>query len=653
MLIFLPMTQNLHSFLSILTVVFCVFTSSNTHLTAQAPAVHEKFALFARGGAGFALYSSEFGTFRGPAECAMLASGSGGGFTGSIGFEMPLFSSGFLEFGIGLVDFSGKGEAISVFTARDTSSGVLSPVTLRTSLETVMSYIALRPGMNFTLAEKLLGGPLRLNTGFAVFLPNSPTFSQTESIVSPSSAAFIYSGKRSQTRTIAAGDISTAQTLFGATASLENLIPLSRTFSFSQRIGADIILNKVVSDADWNVLGLRAELGLRYAFRSAKPLPEPPPPPPPAPKPELPAPVRELSPALSITLKKADVKGKEGRELIASPPTVNAVFFEHNSAGIPAKYVQKYISGGMSSDAVEFHRYILPFVAKLLQENPHGKAEIYGATSGDDEPEGLELARKRALAVQNALISLGVTPAQLTISAEIFPASKSSPELPEGREENRRADIIVRNARLQEYVSKQNYAELSGTVTFEIIAEDIADNDAVIVSSQCLAKPITLHKSGVYSAPLNCRITETRGAYPLQIEAKSNNLASSDFTLVSLAAIEKTNEDVKVDNFDAILRFDYNSDVLSSENKELLQQMIEKIPVGTTILIYGSADALGSQQRNIQLEKNRASVTEQFIRSISGNKFIIRSAQETDKFSDNTPEGRFLNRNMRIRLRKN
>lgn len=647
------MMQNLRFFVQLLTVVFFALSTSISRSTAQSPAAREKFAIFARGGAELTSYGSGFGKFRGPAECAKLTSGSGGGFTGSIGFEMPLFSSGFLEFGIGLVDFSGKGEAISVFTARDTSSGVLSPVTLNTSLATTMRYIALRPGINFTLAEKLFGGPLKLNASLTVFLPNSPAFSQTESIVSPSSATFIYGGRHTQTRLIANGDISTAQTLFGLAAGIENLIPLSSALSFSQRIGADIMLNKAVSDADWNVLGLRAELGLRYAFRSTKPLPEQPPQPPPAPKPELPAPVRELSPALSITLKKVDVKGKEGRELIASPSTVNAVFFERNSAEIPAKYTQKNISAAMPSDAVEFHRYILPFVAKLLQENPHGKVEIYGATSGDDESEGLELARKRAASVQKALVTLGVAPDRIVISADIFPASKSSSDLAGGREENRRADIIVRNARLQEYVSKQNYAELSGTATFEIIAEDLSDNDIITVTSQCFTKPLTTNKSGVYTVPLGCRITETGGAYSLQIKANSSNIESSDFTLISLASIEKTNEEVKVDNFDAILRFDYNSDELSTENKELLRQMLEKIPIGTTILIYGSADALGSQQRNIQLEKNRATVTEQFIRSISGNKFIIRSAQETEKFSENTPEGRFLNRNMRIRLRKN
>lgn len=70
-----------------------------------------------------------------------------------------------------------------------------------------------------------------------------------------------------------------------------------------------------------------------------------------------------------------------------------------------------------------------------------------------------------------------------------------------------------------------------------------------------------------------------------------------------LAGIQKTGEEVQISSFDAILRFDYNTDELPFENKELLRQMIDKLPNGTVITIYGSADALGTQQRNIQLKK--------------------------------------------------
>ncbi len=632
------------------TLLAALFASS-ADAVAQMLSAKEKLAFFARGGINFVSHNSGFGTFVGPADCASLQDGKGSGFSGTIGVELPLFSKSFLGIGIGFTNFGGKSSGNSVFNSRDTTSGELTPVTLQTNLTAAMQYAALHPEFNTILIEKLLGGPLRLSIGTSAFIPLSASFDQTENIISPANAAFIANGNRLQQRTIAKGDIKTIKVLFGISAGIENMIPLSSRLYCTQQIGADFPLNNATSDTDWKMHGLRAEIGLRYALHteSTQPIISPPPPPPPLPSPPK---HRELSPALSITLKKVDLKGKEGRELIASPPIVNAVFFEQNSAVIPSKYSQKELSGAIPSDALEFHRYIIPYIAKILSDNPRGKVELYGATSGDDESRGVELAQQRADAVRNILISLGIAKERISVAADVNPAVKSSQDLPEGREENRRTDIIVRNVRLQEYVSRQNYADISGAATMEIIAEDLASDSIITVKSPCFSTPLIINSGGTFTVPLHCRTTETSGAYSLQVEAISKNLSATDFYLSSLGSIEKTGEDVYVNNFDAVLRFNYNSDELSAENKELLRQMIEKMPSGTIITIYGSADAIGTQQRNIQLEKNRASNTEQFIRSISGNTFTIHTAQGTDKFPENTPEGRFLNRNMRIRLEK-
>lgn len=617
---------------------------------AQAPEMRETFAIFARGGAGFSSYGSGFGIFRGPAECAPSNSGNASGFVGLAGIELPLSSGLFVGLGAGLTSMSGSSDVNSTFNSRDTSTGALTPVTLRTALETKMQYLAIQPELHLTLVPKALGGPLRLGVTGQVLLPMTTTFSQTESIVSPENAAFIAGGRRTQSRTIAAGDITTAQTLFSVGAAVENLIALSKSLYFTQQVGADVFLNKAVTDADWSVFTFRAELGLRYAFHQSPPQVAPPPPIPEKPR-EQPVVARELAPLLAITIKNVEAKGREGRELIASPSTVNAVFFGQNSAEIPAKYSREPLRETVV-DPLKFHRHILPFLAKIMADNPQGTIEVQGATSGDDELAGLELAKQRAASVRQALIELGVPAARVTTTAALFPLVKSSQDAAEGREENRRADIIVRNAPLQEYVSRQNYAELSGEAKIEIRADDLGADSIITITSDCFAAPLTVYHTGTYTAALRCRSAGNAAYYSLQVEAKNKSLSAQDFSLVPLAGIQKNGEEVQIANFDAILRFDYNSDELSFENKELLRQMIDKLPDGSVITIYGSADALGTQQRNAQLEKNRAAVTEQFIRSISGSKFAIRTAQQTEKFPENTPEGRFLNRNMRIRLGK-
>jgi outer membrane protein OmpA-like peptidoglycan-associated protein len=99
------------------------------------------------------------------------------------------------------------------------------------------------------------------------------------------------------------------------------------------------------------------------------------------------------------------------------------------------------------------------------------------------------------------------------------------------------------------------------------------------------------------------------------------------------------------------LRFDYNSSVLSDDNKDLLRQLLRALPQGSTISLLGSADALGDETSNLELSSKRAAVTESFVRSVAGEKFVLETAVSQTKVDETLPEGRFLNRSIRIRVR--
>jgi outer membrane protein OmpA-like peptidoglycan-associated protein len=109
---------------------------------------------------------------------------------------------------------------------------------------------------------------------------------------------------------------------------------------------------------------------------------------------------------------------------------------------------------------------------------------------------------------------------------------------------------------------------------------------------------------------------------------------------------------LNLSNFEAILRFDYNSSQLSEENKELIKQLAAKLPEGATIQILGSTDELGTQQRNSILAKERAENTRNLILSVAKDKFKIEIGTNPDKFREESPQGRFLNRSIRIKVKK-
>jgi outer membrane protein OmpA-like peptidoglycan-associated protein len=113
---------------------------------------------------------------------------------------------------------------------------------------------------------------------------------------------------------------------------------------------------------------------------------------------------------------------------------------------------------------------------------------------------------------------------------------------------------------------------------------------------------------------------------------------------LDISTVENKTIDKDLSKFRAILRFDYDSAELSAENQALLKQLGALLPEGATISVLGSADDLGSGLRNEQLTKQRASNTQAFINKNFKGKFKIETDQSDEKVSEDTPQGRFINR---------
>ena len=132
--------------------------------------------------------------------------------------------------------------------------------------------------------------------------------------------------------------------------------------------------------------------------------------------------------------------------------------------------------------------------------------------------------------------------------------------------------------------------------------------------------------------------------------ASSGGVASTQQVQVDVSKLPRRRIALRTDAFEAVLRFDYNSSELPEDVKILLQQLADQLPEGSTITIDGSADVLGSQERNRILSEARAATTQSYLRSITSKSFTFRSSSENKSFSNTTPQGRFLNRNIRIRV---
>lgn len=350
-----------------------------------------------------------------------------------------------------------------------------------------------------------------------------------------------------------------------------------------------------------------------------------------------------------------------GNLLYATVPIVNAVFFDRASAEMPVYYRRSRDSSKPSSDPVEAHSWVLLRIAEIMALHPSATIVLEGATSGPvSEPEGITLAQKRAHTIHAVLVNLGVEESRIQSSQRVFPRVVSNNSFEKGREENRRVDIVVHNAPLQEFLITQRFAELRGQMTIGAVrvGGDPAMRDSASVNIASRFTDTTIRGSLVsLVVPVRTPVAGGSDTVHFQAALSSSGAYSMFDTVISVGSLTQRQIDLQTDDFEAILRFDYNSSELSADVKDLLQQLVGRLPHGSTINILGSTDILGSKARNRMLSEMRVSNTVEYIRSISGSRFTINISQLRDGttkgvslFNDSTPQGRFLNRSVRVRV---
>ena len=603
-------------------------------------------------------HTPSFSALPGTVDCGTYTTGSGSALGAALTLEYPLPE----RFHIGLgATFISRGGRLRTPNDRepafDSTTGQVVDVVTENALDVRLDYIELAPTLWWT--PLTLGrSTIRLNAGVRFGIPLRAEMQQTRHIVSPDNAVFTSNQQRTINWTGGFQPMSQLRRpTVGAHIGIEHLLPIGSRLHFVQQLAYDYVFTSPVADVRWTMQGIRLELGVRMSLeRSAEQIeaPAPPPPPPPGvrdtPHVVIAIPPLEV-PRLHLAIESFDGYIEEGTELVATPPLVNAVFFDAGSAVIPRRYVLRSADSIATDDPVVAHRNILLVIADILRRNPNARVICEGATAGEYEQGDTALARRRAEAVARVLESLGIERSRIGLRASLLPSVASNMDYPEGRTENQRVDIVLINAPLVEYVSKQTFAELVGTLAVHLTGSALSGDSILLEATG--AEPKLRGDTGTARVPIRLRLApaaehvvlSAHGAIP------QTGIQASDSVTVVLSTLSRRRVELSTARFEAVLRFDYNSSQLSAENRELLRQLIERIPDGATIEIGGSADVLGDIARNRRLAEERARATESYLRTLAASKRILIVARGIERrFSDTLPEGRFLNRSIRVTL---
>jgi outer membrane protein OmpA-like peptidoglycan-associated protein len=644
------------------TIILLINSTIIATKAAEYPFTEELLGVHPKGGLLYNGYNANFQSFEGAVDCGIFETGNGLGWSGALFLEKYIGNDFLVGLGVAYTDRSGELTVENRFPSRDLSTNQIVTITTENFITSSLSYIEFQPEFRWIALDKLINGPLRTLAALRFYIPMTKNFEQKERIVSPDNAVFINAGDvRTQQRDISGGEMTSISGFgMGLTFGVENMLKISDKNFLTQQLAFDYNFGNVTNDAEWSIWAVRFEVGLRFSVFNAEeeeieyiPIEV-------EEEPEVEIIVEEKPepPTLDLAITSVrDMKLNVGEELLATIPIVNAVFFDRNSSEIPDFYSTKALQDDnfFRGDPVENHKFIIPKIAYLMKKNPDATIIIESATSGaENEPEGLKLANQRASEIKKAFLDLGIAESKIKIQARLAPIYLSNQEFPEGVIENQRADILLINAPLQEFVDIRTYSELQGNIDVDVDFENLPPTDNVSIFNDVADTIFAAPRTGKYEIKVKQRVdVENQSVLPINTTARAGKLSKTETSEVDLSSLPVENKELTLDNFEAVLRFNYNSNDLSYDTKILLKQLTEKLPSGATIYIIGSTDILGTTERNIELANERAASTENYLKSVAGNKFTITtSIATTDKFSDETPQGRFLNRSIKIRVKK-
>ncbi len=615
------------------------------------------------------LHHSNFSSFQGSIDCDIFRNGFGTGFLASLGMEFNQSKGIGYGFNCQLI---GKNATLSVysgFLSRNPNTGDVVYVKTENSVLAKPIFLDFKPFVFYTLDDNFISGPLIANLSAFVGLPILSDFKQSEQIISPDYAVFISNNRRTRERILIEGQIEKiAKPEFGISIGIQNALKIGNNLYLTQDLFFDLALNNLSTDVNWKILSIGLVLGLKIPLSTKKYHIDT---------------VMITQPKIDLITKQEQIKflpynepfvGIEidsvtgeilfGSELLSPLPIVNSVFFKRNSSDIddfyiqnktkdPNEYKKMVLPNLYKGDIIEIQSYNILRIVSILNKNPNSSIIIEGYTSGPKyEPEGISLALSRAESVKREFINWGIPESRIKTNALIRPPIPSNQDFSEGIEENQRTDIFLINAPLQEFVSSLRFSEFSGKAHIKVDYENIDNSKPILISNNFSHSVLEIKSKGEYIIPLSKRLERNENLNYLSFSITYDTLKMMKNKLVDYQKFPSREIELILNNFEAILRFDYDKSNISEENKNLLRQLCNLLPPGCTIELIGSTDALGTENRNIKLAEERAKNAELFIKSIAKNKFKIVTIKKINKFPESTPFGRFLNRSIRIKVKK-
>lgn len=356
-------------------------------------------------------------------------------------------------------------------------------------------------------------------------------------------------------------------------------------------------------------------------------------------------------------------------------PLLPILFFEYNSHEITDFYKridkpENFNYDSLPTKPIELNKQILNIIGYRLKQKPNSKVTIIGYADSTTEKADCELARKRAMAVQDYLVKVWqIEPERIQIpkgKERCYPRNRTITQNDSGYAENRRVLITSNDPEILQPISKKRFLEIldfkpkilqfdpknSKLIGIKSWKLEVISNNTPILSYKGEGNP-SLVSQEVEDKLVNLFTQNQTLDVIFTLEDNEGNI-SSDRKQINV--INDTNE-IEIQRLSLIL-FDVSSAEIPSNTKTEIKKFLTVNSELTQARIIGYSDILGDRDYNYSLSQKRAEKTLELVKSYDPKIEIIEmkgvgsSTFPPGINSYSTPAERFLSRTVYIELIK-
>ncbi len=644
-------------------------------------------------GIGYNLHNANFAALPGCISCNTMPMGSGkklGLPDFGVYFSFPLDKKIELSLRFYYFMLGGDFSLIEPETLSDKDGNSINGE-FEYILNTDLTSVGINPVIGYRVTDQLT-----LNAGIRAGYILSGSFDYKEQINSPSYGVFKDINRR--VRNAQDGDIDSLNKVdlaisFGASYDL----PLNSAHTLFLVPEASFHIGILPIADNWSLNTFFGGIGIKYAPREIIPPKVPPMPPP---YPALPPPPQPGELLVSVSAVSVDDAGKEEKvtkihieEFISRKvhPLLNYVFFDDNSSEIQDKYK---LNKNMTEEerntfsvnslyglkTIDVYYNILNIVGRRMIAYPIANLTVNGYNNNIGPEKGnTDLSKRRAEAVKDYLVrEWGISPDRIRTTSGNLPPLPSNINDPDGIAENRRVEIssdfekIFESLNVSDTIRKTNPPKLRFK---PYVSTDIGVKSWKITTAQASSGVLKVFEgTGALPKHIEWNLKEERDyapkfsedfIYSLEVVDNDNNLTKSKDQAIKVQAVTTQNKlmellegtiknDVEFDQY-TLISFGFNKAELTNEHKPIVetakgylktQNPMEKRTFNVDII--GRTDRIGDELLNKTLSLNRALNTADGIEI--ERRFARGIGEENPLFDNNTPEGRFYNRNVTINV---